>query len=251
MGSFIIRISMALVIGIIMVLTIFAVVTSAQSEEVETVTRLGGENRYDTAAEIALSEYDQADTVILVRGDVLVDGLTGSALAGVQNAPILLTEPDKLHDKTAEVIDLLGAKNVVIIGGTTAVNAAVVAELEEAGLNVSRITGENRYYTAANVARDISEQLGTSFGNQAFVVSSSAGPDALVIGPYAAANGIPILLVKHDNVPAATTAVIAELGISEITVIGGSAVVSDSVQENLGASRVYGKDRYETSFRVA
>ncbi|MBR3437567.1 MAG: cell wall-binding repeat-containing protein, partial [Lachnospiraceae bacterium] len=44
-------------------------------------------------------------------------------------------------------------KKVVIVGGTGAINAAVETRLQEAGKQVVRLAGGNRFETALNVAR--------------------------------------------------------------------------------------------------
>lgn len=241
--------SIFVILAIILSLFTGTVIADAEKH----TTRLAGGDRYKTAAAIALEAYDQADTVIITRGEdaFLFDALAGSVLAGVLDAPILLTGFAHLNDSTAGAIEALGAERAIILGGEGAVSAAVMGELEDAGLTVKRIAGDNRYETAAEIAREVSRELGSAFTNKAFVVSGAAVPDALAIGPYAAANGIPILLVNTNSVPGATSTAMAELGISELTVIGGPAVVSDKVMRDLAAERIWGANRYETSFRVA
>ena len=242
----------AIMVLLSMFMPVFTGIALAEGDVgIEQLTRLAGLDRYETAALIALEANDQADTVIIARGDddYIMDSLAGSVLAGALDAPILLTTHNQLHAKTLETIVNLGAKNVVLLGGVGAISPAVFAELEDAGLIVKRVAGKDRYETAAEIARLVSTELGAAFGNKAFVVS--AGPDALVIGPFAVANGIPILMVRKDSVPEATTKVIDELNITEVTVIGGTGVVSDAVINSLGANRVYGANRYETSFKVA
>jgi len=245
---------MTLVILCIIVL-LFAGASFVKAEELEEnkqlTKRLSGQDRYETAAVSALEAYDQVDRVILARGDQLFDALTGSVLAGALDAPILLTMPDKLHEKTSEAITVLGAEEVVILGGDGAVSPVVAEEVADLEIGVKRIAGSDRYETAAVVAGQVEEELGNSFGNQAFIVSGGDIPDAMAVGPYAAANGKPILLVQKDSIPEGTAAAIDELGIDKMTVIGGPAIVGENVKNVLNVERVYGADRYETSVEIA
>src|SRR5690606_26720334 len=110
--------------------------------------RYAGSDRYETAARTALASYrDGADTVILARGDAFPDGLAAAFLAGVENAPILLTRSDALPAATADAIHRLEAKDAIVVGGTAAVGHAVVDQLYELVDNLDRIQGRDRYHT--------------------------------------------------------------------------------------------------------
>ena len=64
------------------------------------------------------SEY-----VIIATARSFPDALGGSALAGMLDAPILLTEPTYLPPSVAtEIVEELGASKVIILGGTGAVS---------------------------------------------------------------------------------------------------------------------------------
>ena len=65
----------------------------------------------------------------------------------------LLTKPRELPDVTRQEIVSLQAKRVIILGGTGAVSAEIESLLEdEIGLTVERLSGSNRYATAAAIA---------------------------------------------------------------------------------------------------
>ena len=71
--------------------------------------------------------------------------------------------------------------------------------------------------------------------------------------PPAAINGEPVLLV-NEAVPASTLIELSRLGVSSITVLGGSAAVPDSVVASLDlvvpTSRIAGSDRYSTAAEI-
>ena len=207
--------------------------------------RLSGENRYETAIAVSKQGWESADTVVIARGDQYADALTAAPLADQNEAPILLTRSGALASGVAEEIARLGATNAIVLGGTKAVSADVVAELEELDLEVQRIGGETRYDTAVAIANELE-----TAATDAVVVSGLNFPDALSAGSYAAVNDKPILLTRPDRIPA----VIADEleNYDTTTIIGGSQAVSEGVADELpNADRVSGADRYLTSAAVA
>jgi putative cell wall-binding protein len=222
--------------------------------------RIWGANRYDTAVRVSRSAFaaDSCETVVLATGQAFPDALSGSSLAGAYGSPLLLTPTASLHAGTLAEIERLGADNVVIVGGTVAVSAAVETALENEGLSVTRVKGENRYETAAAVAREVVRINGPRAEQPFFVVRGDAFADALSAAPIAYANGFPVLLTAVDSLPAATSAVIGDLGLDEAVIVGGTAAVSSRVASAVGAlpavrtvHREAGLNRYETAAALA
>jgi putative cell wall-binding protein len=80
----------------------------------------------------------------------------------------------------------------------------------------------------------------------------------LAVSPFAYSQGIPVLLVRVNELPAATSAKITALGIDELVIAGGTAAVSAAVEAALGGlagvtdvTRVAGANRYDTAVDVA
>ncbi|WP_102264413.1 bifunctional 2',3'-cyclic-nucleotide 2'-phosphodiesterase/3'-nucleotidase [Mesobacillus jeotgali] len=209
------------------------------------VDRLAGFGRFETAIDISKEGWDSAETVVLVRADEFADALAAAPLAYKYNAPILLTQSDKLNADTKAEIKRLGAKRVVIVGGTGAVSADIQSTLShKMKLWVKRLGGENRFDTAALVA----EELGNS--KKAILVNGHNYPDAISVAPYAAKNGLPILLTDAAALPVETKAALN--GVTETILVGGTSVISDKVEESVkGASRFGGNSRFDTSYKVA
>ncbi|MBM7618560.1 putative YkwD family protein [Bacillus tianshenii] len=209
---------------------------------VQASDRISGENRYITAVKISQSGWESANTVVLTRGDSFPDALAGGPLAYYHNAPILLTTQNSLHTETKKEIQRLGAKNVIILGGTAAVSDSVKDTLEGMGLAVDRISGKNRYATAALIA----EELPSS---RAIVANGSNFPDTLAVAPYAAKSGTPILLTNHAKLPGETEQALK--GKTHTTIVGGVSAVSNEVASKLpNATRISGKDRYATAHAI-
>ncbi|WP_187441969.1 cell wall-binding repeat-containing protein [Sutcliffiella horikoshii] len=211
--------------------------------------RISGAERYSTANEIALEGWDKAETIVVASGQNFPDALAGAPLAFKLDAPILLTKKDSLPDQTMQMIKKLGAKKVILLGGTGAVSENVQKSIEAIqGVKVERINGATRYETAAKIA----EHLGGS-PEKAVIANGSNFPDALAIAPYAAKNGYPILLIKEkaDTINEPTAKLLRDKEIKSTIVAGGTSAVTDAVLKALpGADRISGKDRYATSVEI-
>ena len=221
-------------------------VTSDTGEaESKDPVRIFGDNRYDTAVEISKEGWDEADTVVIARGDNFADALAGAPLAYKLDAPILLTREKGLEKSVINEIKRLGANKAIILGGTSAVPKFIAYQLEGLDLKVKRIYGDDRFETAANIQASLG-------GNpdKAVVASGMNFPDALSAASYAAENGYPILFTKQDTVPKATE--LALRNVDQAIVAGGESVVSEKAFSKLpDAKRYAGEDRFGTAASIA
>ncbi|RQD77204.1 MAG: hypothetical protein D5R97_02925 [Candidatus Syntrophonatronum acetioxidans] len=234
-----------LVAGVLLALTLALFTGEVQAQEV-TVERIFGADRYETAVEISKSGWEEAEWIILARADDFPDALAGTPLAYHKEGPILLTGREELKSQTREEIKRLGAQGAVILGGTAAVSDQVEEELREMNLEVERIGGEDRYETAKLVAENL-----LSDTQRAVIAYGEYFPDALAVAPYAARRGYPVLLTQKEQVPQATREALEALKVTDTLVIGGEAVISEEVFQELPAPiRVAGADRYETASEI-
>jgi lactocepin len=118
---------------------------------------------------------------------------------------------------------------------------------------VTRISGTDRYAQSAAVAKRAFPQ-----GTSTVVIASGENfADALVAAPLAKALGAPILLVRHDQLPAATLSAVTYLRATNAIFVGGPNSVNTSVATALRRAhvtkieRIAGRDRYDTSARIA
>lgn len=217
------------------------------------VNRLAGSNRYETSVEISKAGWKQASNVVVLgRGDLSVDALTGSVLAKKHNAPLLLTKSNELPSGVESELDRLKPEKVYILGGPAAISEKVFHQLSAKGYiaKIDRISGENRYETSVAVANEIGNS------NQVFVTTGDEkSPDALSIAPYAASKQIPIILTATEKLSGATSDYVTASNPIKTTIIGGEAAVSNKVRDQLATStsvdRVAGANRYETSVEIA
>lgn len=119
---------------------------------------------------------------------------------------------------------------------------------------VVRYSGPGRVETAADVSAN---RFGPEEGRNVFVATAGNFPDALAGGPAAFLGNAPILLTGTDDLPAATRTEIERLDPETITILGGTAAVSEGVESELadlasvGVRRIGGADRFATAAMVA
>jgi putative cell wall-binding protein len=170
------------------------------------VSRIGGQTRYDTMNLIdetpgpnAVGLVDGKPTAIVASGANFADALAAGPLAYERSLPLVLTEPGVLTDQAAQTLQDLDIKQVILIGGTTALPADIGVAINILGISTPvRLGGDDRTQTAALVGDYAVKQFG--FDNQHFDLASGddafAGVDALALGPLAALQGArPILLL--------------------------------------------------------
>ncbi|AFM00240.1 cell wall-binding protein [Desulfitobacterium dehalogenans ATCC 51507] len=85
-----------------------------------TITRLGGEDRYDTALEIAkqFGTENPYSAIAVATGENYPDALTGAVLAAKHNAPLILVRKNKVKNTVTEYLNPLGLEKATIFGGT-------------------------------------------------------------------------------------------------------------------------------------
>lgn len=217
------------------------------------IDRIAGDHRYATAAQAA-RQFGDVDTVYLASGQEFPDALTGTAPAVRDGAPVLLTKAGQLPVDTAEALAELTPTHVYALGGEQAISDAVLARVASlTSAEVTRVSGEHRYGTAAELAL---ERFSAEDVDTVYVASGLEFADSLTAGPLAGLEDDPIVLTKPGDVPVATTQALQALAPERVVVLGGEVAISDSVYTELAGhadtiERLAGEDRYETATLVA
>lgn len=213
----------------------------------DAINRLGGQNRYETAAKVAQSGWTSSDYAIVANGEGYADALCAIPLAKAKDAPVLLTTGDNLNENALNELKSLNVKHVIVVGGTGVVSENTLNDIKAQVSDVQRLGGQDRYETSVKIA----QALGSTSA-KAVVASGEGYADALSAGPAAAINGMPILLTRQNSLPDAEAGYFKDNPqITATYVIGGTASVSDSVANSLPSSkRLGGTDRYETNIAV-
>jgi putative cell wall-binding protein len=206
------------------------------------VVRVAGADRYSTAAEVARRVVDRLGAdydggVFVARGDTFPDALAVTPLAWRARRPVVLTAPTSLPDATAAVLDEIGADSAVVVGGTPAVSEAV--RLQIAGIvgSATRVSGSDRYATAAQVAR-YGVNAGITKAGYIGVATGSNFPDALGGGVAAGAEGGVLLLTSPSVLSAPSASFIAsyEASVRWCRVYGSTKAVSSAVMNSLNVA---------------
>lgn len=217
------------------------------------IERAAGANRYAACASAVAQSYAYADEVIIATGDAFPDALAGAPLSAALDAPLLLVQPGSIPPEIAAEIQRLGPTGATVLGGERSVSNAVVDKLVALGIprdNIRRISGKDRFETAAKVALEVYALNGWTAEDDvsAYVASGLSFPDALSASSVSAMEGAPLLLVSAGDVPSSTAAALKQIAPDSVTVVGGRSVVGDGVVKKLGnARRVAGATRYATN----
>ncbi|WP_147565794.1 cell wall-binding repeat-containing protein [Clostridium tyrobutyricum] len=210
-------------------------------------TRVGGTDRYETAAKVATTNFTTSDNVVLVSGEGYADSVSASVLAKKLDAPIVLTGSKTLDANAKSAIETLKAKNVYIIGGTGSISASIESGLKS-NYTVTRLGGQDRYATNLAIANKLVD-LGVSKSN-IIAVAGTGFADALSVAPVAAADNEILLLTKNDTDAMKATADFAKD--SNVTVVGTTNVVNGDIYNQLNADKRIdgGADRFATNLLV-
>lgn len=209
--------------------------------------RVYGLDRYETSNKIATLGWQSAETVIIAPGANYPDALCAAPLATKYDAPILLAQNIALSNQTnlVNTIKGLSAKKAIIIGGTSVISADFENQVKALGIQVERIGGKDRFQTSVLIA----ERIGNT--GEVAVAYGLGYADALSISSVAAQKGIPILLTNKSQILSPVDSYIKNNNITKTYVIGGTAVIEDSVVKQLkNPVRLAGSTRYETNKRI-
>jgi lactocepin len=236
-----------------------------------TVTRLSGATALDTMSAIVNCGFSgTGGTVVLATGAGYWDALTAAGIAGLADAPVMLTSIDgkSLSKQTITELKRLAPATIIVCGGNAAVPNSLVSAAESAAGTSPRVVrcfGDNAIGTANDIYKKAASATGKSFGDTAFIATNDGYWDALACAPYSYSHGAPIFLTSNganakagkDSVSADTLSTMKAGGIKNVYIVGGTAAVSDNVKSQLAKAgftvkqRLAGNTAVETSAAIA
>lgn len=219
----------------------------------DTVRREGAD-RYATAVAVSRASHPgTAATVVVASGEAFPDALAAGPVAAAGGGPLLLVprSGEVGQDVLAELARL-APQRIVLAGGPAAVDDTVAARLG-AVAPVTRVSGGDRYDTAARLATSTGQRGGT-----VYLASGASYADAVSGGALAAHEGAAVLLTARDALPAATAQALGTVAPRRVVVLGGLAGIGGDVEAAVRAAlpgaaveRRGGVDRYDTASLVA
>lgn len=174
-----------------------------------TVTRIAGQQGYDTAAQISSNVgIDPTQTVYIANSHAIPDAIAISAFAAEQGSPILLTDRDSLPASTAQALTDLKASNVILLGGTAVIGTSVENGLSSK-YHVKRWGGYDRYDTQNIIFQNLFNTQApqspiyftSGLVRQDDVSSGNPKADALVTAALAAKNGGFVAMLPQNSLP--------------------------------------------------
>ncbi len=222
------------------------------------VEKLEGDTRYETAVEISKKGWaNGSDTVVLVNGYSIVDGITSTPLATTNEAPTLLVEKDKVATSTTNELKRLNPKHVILIGGENSIGTKVEGVIKDlaSDITIDRVGGSDRYETSLLISEKVAEKNDV---NKVYVTSGIGEADSLSIASKAGAEKQPIVLASKDDISSGIYDWIKEKEVKDAYFIGGTASLSDKViskvdsivSSDVSKNRIAGSDRQETNAKV-
>ncbi|MGI8372633.1 cell wall-binding repeat-containing protein [Priestia megaterium] len=219
-------------------------VVSELKQIVSKVERIGGKDRFETAALIGDKLGNSSNEAIIVFGFNFPDALAIAPYAAKNGIPIYLTKKDKLPDVTYNKIK--GKKKNYIIGSEEVISKAVADKIP----NAQRIGGKDRFQTSAKIVKTLEDSV-----PDAFVATGENFPDALAGASLIAKLDSKLLLVKQNELPDSVKQEIISTNSSSFTILGSEKVVSKKVENellsyvnkklSLKVNRIYGIPKLE------
>ena len=240
--------------SLLVVLCLLLAVAPIRAESISVFTRISGENRFETAFRTAdemkrVLGVNQFQAIVVASGTNFADALSGSYLANVKKAPILLSYNDTYNNMAKDYIraNLAPGGTVYILGGTSAVPKSFESGLN--GFRIRRLAGSNRFDTNLLILKE----AGVPAGSKVLVCTGTNFADSL----SASATGLPIMLVyiESGKLMDSQKQYLSTLR-CDYYIIGGTSAISHKVgglffNYSKNVWRISGKDRFETSVLVA
>lgn len=184
--------------------------------------RLGGANRMDTSAQIALRAWSlnrsKFNTVYLSEQSLGIDALAGGSLT---DGPVLLVKSSgPLSASVRNAIGMINPQRVVALGGPPVVSDAVLREAAQ-GRPTDRYWGQDRYATAIDISRHAFPN-----GNiQHVYFAPGLAPIDAIAGGVISDGQILLLPNPFAGAPDHVGAEVSRLGAKYATALGGAAVM--------------------------
>ena len=143
------RLAIVVTLGLVTAL-LAALAESARATDLD---RLGGLDRYATAALVAervRSEGRAGSTVLLTTGENFPDAVSAGGWIG--DGVVLLTRRSSIPTVTLDVLRQSWVREVIVIGGPSVVDDTVIDRVRALGRNVTRVWGLDRYATSLAVS---------------------------------------------------------------------------------------------------
>ncbi|MCS5735037.1 cell wall-binding repeat-containing protein [Herbiconiux daphne] len=190
--------------------------------------RIGGADRYEASRNLADFAFGEsgASTAYVATGVNFPDALSAGPAAATRGGPVVLVAGGSptLDAATASTLTDLHVTDVVIAGGPNSVSAGIETGLKTIA-TVARDGGADRFAASVNI-----NTRAFPTASRAFLATGLKFPDALSGSAWAGAIDAPLFVSNTACVPSAALAAIDGEGVTHVTLLGGTATLTSSVQ---------------------
>lgn len=191
------------------------------------VRRVGGASRF-ALSQTVLQSAGSFDRVYLAEGVDLVAAPLAAVAAAANDRGFLLVQKGKSAPDagTLAALRAVGARNVVIVGGTSGIPSAYETALRGAGFSVERRVAKDRYLSSVQMAQD---RTGTV---QRVIASNPASPaGSALAASLAAASGQPLVYTVQLCMVDAVASYVRSRNV-RVTAVGGLVWLNTPVVHN-------------------
>ena len=196
-----------------------------------TLSRLGGANRYETAALVSQAAFPTgANIVYVTTGQSFPDTMASVPAAASTNGPVLLVRSDSIPTATRNEIQRLNPSQIIVVGGPAPISESLNVQL--AAINaatVERRFGPDRYATSAA----ISAATFTPGVPVVYIATGANHPDGLGGAAAGAIEDGPLLLTREDSLPFSVATELERLKPRRVVIVGGTNAVSGTVETQI------------------
>ncbi len=195
------------------------------------VSRLAGDNRYETSLRVA-KEMGDFTKAVIASGLSYQDVLSMASIAAKAEMPIILTPKDEITYDTKSLL-AQHVQETYVLGDTKSISNKVYNEL----VNPKRLTGSNWYELNTNIIETFADTLNLG---TCYLATGTAYPDALAGAVFASLSGSPLLLVSNP-LDRATQDFLDKYSdkINRFVAFGGTAAISEILLDGIDRKEEY------------
>ena len=189
------------------------------------VTRVYGGDRFGTSQAVIKHSFTTAPTVYVSTGLNFPDSLSAGGAAGSLHAPLLLVNggTTAVDPAVVSLLQSLGTTKIVIIGGSAVMSPALVADFARYG-TVVHLAGGDRF----DSSRQVVESAFSSSG-RVILANGLNFPDALGASAWSGKSASPLFITRPSCVPQRMLDDTYFLGATKISLVGGASVLDAGV----------------------
>ncbi len=212
------------------------------------VTRIGGSDRYQVAANALATTLHRdmdakhpANVVYIVSGEEPAEALSIAPILAKTGRPVLFSRSKGMSSYVMRRLHWTGVKHVIILGGTKVIKSSVQKTLKKKHYKVSRIGTSDKYATSRSILSH-GLSLGLSF-DALGLVSTSSYADALAWSSATGMTGSLVILTPQNKLGSVARAIAARYRsrIGRARIFGGESSVSQGACGRLATALRTGK----------